>query len=256
MPMKLFLSFIIIGLILPGRLISAEVVDKPIDVVEIVKTIDQLYRSISSETEVEMTIITPNWKRRLRLNMWTEGLEKTFIHILSPKKDAGIATLRVMKSMWNYFPKINKVIKVPPSMMMASWMGSDFTNDDLVKESSLLGDYTAKIIACEDSQPDHLCIELKPKKKTATVWGKIILIVQKEEIIPVQQIFFDEKGEKIRAMTFSDVRMFGERKMPATLELVSLKSKDKKTIMRYIKAKFDTKIDESIFTRRNLQKKR
>ena len=90
-----------------------------------------------------MQVVTPNWERTLRMQMWTEGMDRTFIAILSPKKDAGIATLRKGTEMWNYFPKINKVMKVPPSMMMASWMGSDFTNDDLVKETSLLRDYDA-----------------------------------------------------------------------------------------------------------------
>ena len=97
---------------------------------EIVNKVDRLYRSSSSDTQVTMTIITPNWKRELKMRMWTKDLSKTFIHILLPKKDRDIATLRIDKSMWNFFPKIDKVIKVPPSMMMSSWMGSDFTNDD------------------------------------------------------------------------------------------------------------------------------
>ena len=100
------------------------------DIREIVNKVDRLYRSSSSDTLVTMTIITPNWKRELKMRMWTKDLSKTFIHILLPKKDRDIATLRIDKSMWNFFPKIDKVIKVPPSMMMSSWMGSDFTNDD------------------------------------------------------------------------------------------------------------------------------
>ena len=253
---KLFLLLTVPAIILSIGFSSTGSSDEASFVREIVKKVDSLYRSQSSEAELEMAIVTPNWERKLRMKMWTEGLHKTFIHILSPKKDAGITTLRVGASMWNYFPKINKVIKVPPSMMMASWMGSDFTNDDLVKESSLLEDYNARFSHVEGDIPDYYFIELIPKKKTPTVWGKIMLVLRKEDIIPVRQVFFDERGEKIRVMHFSDIRKFGARKIPATLELVPLKHKGKKTVLRYIKARFDTEIDDSIFTRRNLQKKR
>jgi len=236
--------------------LAAENSDKAVDVAEIVNKIDTLFRSSTSVAKIEMIITTPNWTRRLKMDMWTKGLEKTFIRILTPKKDAGIATLRVEKSMWNYFPKINKVIKVPPSMMMSSWMGSDFTNDDLVKESSLLNDYNAKFICCAEKMDNNYCIELTAKKNAPTVWGKIILMVRKKDIIPVSQTFFDEKGEAIRLMNFKDVKMFGNRKMPATMEMIPLKNRDKKTVMHFINAIYDQNIDKLIFTRRNLQKKR
>ena len=226
------------------------------DIRKIVDTVDRLYRSSTSRTDVKMTISTQNWERTLRMIIWTRDLNRTFIHIAAPKKDAGIATLRIDSSMWNYFPKIDKVIKVPPSMMMSSWMGSDFTNDDLVKESTLLGDYHAKFASSENQDENNFYIELLPKEKTATVWGKIIMIIQKADLIPLEQIFFDEHGEKIRVMKFYDIKTFGSRRVPATLELVSLKHKDKKTILHYEDAEFDAKIPDSIFTRRNLQKKR
>ena len=107
----------------------------------LLKEIDELYRSATSISTMKMEIVTPNWQRTLEMQSWTVGMEDTFIRILSPRKDRGVATLKKGNEMWNYFPKINKVIKVPPSMMMGSWMGSDFTNDDLVKEASLVDDY-------------------------------------------------------------------------------------------------------------------
>ena len=254
--MKSNLLFTLVLIVIIG-FVSVDAAGTPIKVIEIVRGVDRLYRSLASESEVEMTIITPNWERKLRLKMWSKGFEKTFIYIISPKKDRGIATLRVGTSMWNYFPKINKVIKVPPSMMMASWMGSDFTNDDLVKESSLLNDYTARFADKKNNYPDCYSIELIPKEKTATVWGKITLVVIKKNLLPLRQVFYDEKGEKIRVMVFKDVKKFGNRKIPAVLELKSLKHKGKKTTMRYITAAFDIEIDDNaIFTRRNLQKKR
>ena len=113
------------------------------DVENIVKKIDQLYRSDTSRANMEMQIVTPHWKRTLALEVWTKGMDRTFVLITSPKKEKGVTTLRIENEMWNYLPKTNKAMKVPPSMMMmGSWMGSDFTKDDLVRESSMLADYT------------------------------------------------------------------------------------------------------------------
>ena len=111
---------------------------------EVLRKVDDLYRGTTSRGKVEMTVETPDWKRSMNMKIWSEGMNKTFVVILSPAKDAGVATLRVNRDMWNFFPGINKTLKVPPSMMMGSWMGSDFTNDDLVKESTFLDDYDAR----------------------------------------------------------------------------------------------------------------
>lgn len=119
------------------------------EVTEIVKKIDELYRSATSSGEMEMEIITPNWQRTLRMKVWSKGMDKTFIRILEPQKEKGVATLRLGNEMWNFLPNVNKVIKIPPSMMMSSWMGSDFTNDDLVSEFTLLEDFTYKLITPE-----------------------------------------------------------------------------------------------------------
>lgn len=227
-----------------------------VDVQFIIDRVDKLYRSDSSYAEVEMVVISEHWERTMAMNIWTEGMEKTFIYIKSPKKDEGMATLRIETEMWNYFPKINKVMKVPPSMMMGSWMGSDFTNDDLVKESSMLEDYTHRLIHPENEETDKYYIELIPKIETPTVWGKIVITIRKSDYIPVSQVYYDEKGRKMRVMTYSDVRQLGSRKIPAVMEMVPLNKKGQKTVVRYIDIKFDDKIDKSVFTLRNLQKRR
>ena len=165
-----------------------------IDVKAIVKRMDELYRSETSQTNMEMQIVTPHWERILALEVWTQGMDRTFILITSPKKEKGVATLRIGNEMWNYLPKTNKVMKVPPSMMMGSWMGSDFTNDDLVKESSMLDDYTYELITPKDSQPDHLYIQLLPKEDSPIVWGKLIVAIRLSNQIPVWQHFYDETG--------------------------------------------------------------
>ncbi len=221
---------------------------------EIVKKSDELYRSATSYAEMEMQIETPDWKRNMRLKAWTEGMKKTFITILEPKKDAGIGTLRMDTEMWNYFPKINKVMKIPPSMMMGSWMGSDFTNDDLVKESTLMDDYTYKLINGPDATKYY--IELTPKEKTATVWGRIVVVANKSDLLPVAQEFYDEKGIKVRLMTFRDVKVMGGKKIPAVMELQSLTKSGNKTTIIYKDVQFDVKLDPDTFTLRNLQKQR
>lgn len=245
------LSFALTALffILP---VSAE----DLDVEAIVEKIDKLYRSESSRGTMEMTIVSENWTRTLKMDVWSEGMDKTFIHVTYPKKDAGISTLRIKNEMWNFFPKINKVMKVPPSMMMSSWMGSDFTNDDIVKESSMIKDYHHRLISPEGSEPGYYYVELVPKKDIATVWARIVIKARKEDYIPVYEEYFDEKGNKMRIMELGDIQTFSGKRIPAVMELVPLNKEGNKTVVRYMDIEFDIPIDKDIFTLRNLQKRR
>lgn len=239
-----------------GMLIFSAHTVRAVDVQTIVDELDKIYRSDTSAGEMEMKIQTPNWSRTLKMKIWTEGIDKTFVHITYPKKDAGIATLRNKTEMWNFFPKISKVMKVPPSMMMSSWMGSDFTNDDLVKESSYKNDYSSKLITPEGASPNFYYIELLPKKDSPVVWGKIIFTVRKDDYIPVSQEYYDEKGKKMRVMEFKDIKDIGGRMIPSVLELVPLNKEGHKTIVIYKDIKFDIKLPNDTFTLRNLQKRR
>jgi len=230
--------------------------DNTPDVNTIVEKMDKLYRSDTSYGDVEMIIRTEHWERTLKMDIWSEGLDRTLIHINSPKKDAGIATLRKKTEMWNYFPKINKVIKVPPSMMMSSWMGSDFTNDDLVKESSMINDYHSSLITPDNANPDYYYIELIPKKNIPIVWARIELVVRKTDYIPVEESFFDEKGRRMRVMEFSEIKNFSGRDIPSVLVMKPLNKPDKKTVIKYKELRFDIKLKADTFSLRNLQKKR
>ncbi len=223
------------------------------DAKEIVKKMDELYRSGSSELTMEMEIITPHWKRTLKMNAWSIGMDKTFLRILTPKKEKGIATLRIDNEMWNFLPKTNKVMKVPPSMMMGSWMGSDFTNDDLVKEFSLLEDYTFEITEVENPEEGAVYVKCIPDEGLPIVWGHVIVAVKEKGYLPLWQKFYDEKGKLMRVMWFKDVKTFGKREIPAVMELVPTHKEGHKTIVRYIEAKFDIKIDKGIFSLRNLR---
>ena len=219
------------------------------EAVALLKKIDELYRSDTSISTMKMEIVTPNWQRTLEMESWTVGMDDTFIRILSPRKDRGVATLKKDSEMWNFFPKINKVIKVPPSMMMGSWMGSDFTNDDLVKEVSLVEDYHVE--KKEEGNEYHLT--LTPKKQTVTVWGRIEITVEQSSLLPLSQAYFNEKGEKVRVMTFSDVKDFSGKVMPAKMTMTPLNKSGHKTVIEYVEAKFDVELEDGIFTLRNLQ---
>ncbi len=234
----------------------AESSDKGIDVKAIVKRMDELYRSETSQTNMEMQIVTPHWKRTLALEVWTQGMDKTFILITSPKKEKGVATLRIGNEMWNYLPKTNKVMKVPPSMMMGSWMGSDFTNDDLVRESSMLDDYTYERITPTDAQPDHLYIQLLPKEDSPIVWDKLIFAIRVSDRVPVWQHFYDETGRLTRVINFKEIKSFDGKTIPSVMEMIPQNKEGYKTVVRFVDAEFNKQIDEKVFTRRNLQKRR
>ncbi len=221
------------------------------DAASLVKKMDELFRSTSSVATMKMQIITPNWQRTLAMQSWTRGMDDTFIRVLSPRKDRGVSTLKIDKEMWNYFPKINKVIKVPPSMMMGSWMGSDFTNDDLVREVSLVEEYQVS----KTEEGENYRLTLIPKKNTVTVWGKIEFIVNQQSLLPLSQSYFNEKGEKVRLMEFSNIKDFNGKKMPAIMTMVPLNKAGHKTVIEYVEAEFNIELADNIFTLRNLQKR-
>ena len=220
----------------------------------IIKRLDELYRSNTAYAEMEMAIETPHWKRTLTMKCWSQGLEETFIVIETPRREKGISTLRKGNEMWNFFPKINKVMKVPPSMMMGSWMGSDFTNDDLVKESTRIKDYHARLIPGENQNCYH--VAFTPRETTVSLWGKIISGIDKKSLLPVYETFYDEKDRKIRMLYFKEVKTFGTKTIPAVMELIPFTKKNHKTTIRYTTAVFDTPLDKETFTLRNLEKKR
>ena len=217
---------------------------------EIIDEMEQLYRGTSSEAKITMVVETPRYQRTMQMTGQSLGKEYGFFRILSPKKDRGIATLKRDVEMWNYFPKINKVIKVPPSMMMGSWMGSDFTNDDLVKETQLIDAYD---IEMTETDTEYQFV-LMPKEQTVTVWGRIEYTVSKAPLLPLSQIFFDDDGEKIRVMSFSEPKEIGGRLMPSVLEIRPLNKEGHRTRVIYDEIIFDPpSISEQTFSMRNLK---
>jgi len=217
---------------------------------DIINRMEQLYRGESSESIITMEVATPQYQRTLKMNGKSLGKELAFFRILAPKKDRGVATLKRDEEMWNYFPKINKVIKVPPSMMMGSWMGSDFTNDDLVKETQLIDAYDLDL---QESENEYF-FTLTPKEQTVTVWGKIEYTISKSPLLPITQSFFDDRGEKIRELSFKEPKEFGGKLMPSILEMRPLKKEGHITRIIYNAIDFNVEsITTDTFSMRNLK---
>lgn len=220
------------------------------DAREIIDAMEQLYRGTSSDVKMTMVVKTPQYQRKMQLTGQSLGKEYGFFRILSPRKDRGIATLKRDSEMWNYFPKINKVIKVPASMMMGSWMGSDFTNDDLVKETQLIDAYD---IAMTETASEYL-FTLVPTEQAVTVWGKIEYLVSKAPLLPISQTFFDEDGDVIRVLTFSQPKMFDGRMMPSVIEVRPMNKTGHSTRIIYDDIIFDSSsITAQTFSMRNLK---
>jgi outer membrane lipoprotein-sorting protein len=242
----------VVALILAGWALAGPAQDDP-RARELARKIDDLYRSDSSFAQIEMEVVTPDWRRTLVMKGWTLGQTKTLIRILEPKKEAGVGTLRLDNEMWNYLPKTDKVIKVPPSMMMSSWMGSDFSNDDLVKEFTFVDDFLFRIMTPPEAEKGFLYLECRPKPGVPVVWDKIVIAVDETATLPVWQKFYDEKAKVARIMTYSEVKTFGRRTIPTVMAMVPQTKEGYKTILRYKDIQFDLALKDDIFSLRALQ---
>lgn len=220
---------------------------------EVVDAIDRLYRHDSSHTTMEMEIETPHWSRSLKMEAWSEGMDKTFIRILEPRKERGMGTLRVDNEMWNYLPKTNKVMKIPPSMMMSSWMGSDFKNNDLVKEFTFTEDYHFEYTVPAGAERGTLYLRCTPKEGKPIVWGQVIVAVNEETLLPEWEKYYDEHDELMRILYFKEVKIFDGKRLPSIMELIPQTKEGHRTTIRYVEAEFDIDIRGNIFTLRNLR---
>jgi hypothetical protein len=207
------------------------------------------------QADFDMVITTPGWSRTLALVVRMDRPGKSFLRVTSPAKDAGISSLRVGNEMWNYIPAIERMVKIPPSLMLQPWLGSDFTNDDLVKESSLVNDYTHKLL--DSPKPDgtgQYLVEALPKPESAVVWGKI-LYATRADFVPLKQEYFDERGRSVRTLVYSDVRRLDGRDVPTRWEMKPLDKPGKSTTILIKSATYDRTLDSEIFSLRNLARR-
>lgn len=225
------------------------------DATEIVKKMDQKMRGDYVTQEMTMTIIRPTWERSISMKSWSRGMDYTLVYITAPAKERGQVFLKREKEMWNWVPSIDRMIKLPPSMMMQSWMGSDFTNDDLIRESSVVRDYEHSIVGDEEIQ-GRMCykIELIPKPEAAVVWGKIMLWVSKEDYLELKAEFYDEDGYLMNTQLLSDIKEMGGREIPAHMEMIPADEEGKKTVIQIESANYQTEIKESFFSQQNMKR--
>lgn len=222
---------------------------------EIIKKSEDQIKGTSSHGTYKMTVITPDFTRTLTLESWNVGNEKALIKVKSPKKEAGNKTLKIGNEMWNYLKNTETTIKVPPSMMLQSWNGSDFTNDDLVRESNLSDDYSQTLLGEEIISGEKFWkIELVPKPGAAVVWGKLYYWVRKSDFTPGDIQYYDENGTLVREMTFSDVMQSGKRVLPTVWTMVNKLEAGKSTTLQITSIEFDIKISDSIFSFEELEK--
>lgn len=225
---------------------------------EIIKKSENQIKGRTSYGIVEMTIVTPDFKRTLKMEGWWVGNEKALIEIKYPKKEEGNKTLKIGNELWLYLRNTESLIKIPPSMMLQSWNGSDFTYDDLVRESNLERDYDMRIISTDEAVNSEVCwkIELVPKPQAPVVWGKIFYWVRKSDYLPAKIEYYDEKGKLVRYMEFYDVREIRGRKLPTKWVMYNNIEKGRRTEFTLIDIAFDIKIDEKIFSFRELERRK
>jgi len=211
-------------------------------------------RGASSQTTMRMTIQRPQYERELVLRTWSMGQEKAVVEILRPAKEEGVVSLRLNHNMWNYLPKTDQVVRVPASLMLQSWMGSDFTNDDLMKASSLSRDYDHKIIKVETLRGEKtLLIECLPLPQAPVVWGRILYWAREKDHLPVQQQFFDEKGKLIRTFEFMDFQTMDDRVIPTRLKITKAGTPSESTSVVYEKVLFDREVPDHLFSQNKIK---
>ncbi len=224
------------------------------DATEIVKKADANLRGNSLYSEMKMTIVRPTWKREVGFKSWSKGDDYALILITAPAKDKGQAFLKRQKDLWNWQPTIDRMIKMSSSVMGQSWMGSDFTNDDLVKQSSAVNDYTHALEKTEQVREyDCYKVVLIPKENAAVVWGKVIMWISKADYVEVKSEFYDEEGKLINTIDGYDIQSYGSRKLPSRMEVIPADKPNQKTVMTVIRNDFDIPMDESFFSQQNMK---
>lgn len=223
--------------------------------IQIVKLAEDQMRGNSSEAIISMTIVRPDYTRKISMKSWALGEKYGLTIITAPAKDKGMAFLKRDKEIWNWQPTIDRTIKMPPSMMSQGWMGSDLTTEDLVRQNSIINDYIHKLLKGQTFQgiKCHV-IELLPKTNAAVVWGKIILHISEKDYLQYKAEFFDEDMELVNTMIGAEPKTIGERKILSVMEIIPRNKPNQKTIFTYDKITFDIPMKESFYSLQNLKK--
>jgi len=222
---------------------------------EIVRRSEDIVRGETSFGTFRMTVTTPDFERSMEMKSWWKGTKKALIVITAPRREAGNKTLKVDKELWMYLRNTETTIKIPPSMMLQSWNGSDFTNDDLVRESSMIDDYDITLLG-EDSVDDaeNWKTQLIPKPESPVVWDKIIHWIRKADYLPSRTEYYDERGNLVRTMVYRGIKIMGGRKIPTKQAIINNVKPGNITEFEYIEVEFDIPISDRIFSLRELER--
>jgi outer membrane lipoprotein-sorting protein len=225
---------------------------------DIVKKADEKFNGEKSSYSVmSMTIVRPGWKRTIDFRSWTLGKEFSLTLITAPAKEAGQTFLKRGSEMWSWNPTISRLIKLPPSMMSQGWMGSDYTNDDILKESSVVTDYIHEIVG-EEIIVGHLCykIRMTAKENASIVWGKQIRWIDKKDFLVLKSELYDEDGYLVRTETGSDIKIMDGRAITSKIELVPEEEPENKTMLEIREIKFNIPLEENYFSQQNMKRVR
>ncbi len=227
------------------------------DATALVRRADRHLRGTTSYAEYTMKLVRPDWSRELKLKSWTRGTDAALVLIEAPARDRGTTFLKRGAEVWSWVPAVERVIKIPPSMMSQSWMGSDFTNDDLVKESSLVDDYTHAIVG-DSTIAGRKCwkVRLVPKPDAAVVWGGIFLWISQADDLELRIEYLDEDGALVNTLEMSAVREIGGRLLPTVLTMSPADKPGNRTVLTYLDARFDQPIADTFFSEQNMKRVR
>lgn len=244
--------FIII--ILFSSLQTISVTNQSLTAEQIIRKMDAAMRGNTLQAEMTFKTIRPTWTRSMSVKIWMKGQDYAMILITSPAKDKGISFLKRKKEVWNWIPTLERSIKLPPSMMSQSWMGTDFTNDDLVKESSVIEDYKHSLLGDTIIRGMHcFIIQMIPKPEAAVVWGKLVLYVERENFVEVYARFYDEEEKLINIMNSYDIKMMDGRMIPTRVEMIPMDKRNQKTEIVYSSLIFDKPISDGFFNIQQLK---
>ena len=225
------------------------------DALEIIRKADELMRGKSSYAQITMTIVKPDWQRKMTMKAWSLDPDYSIIYVTEPARDKGTVTLKRANEVWNWLPSVQKVIKIPPSMMLQSWMGSDFTNDDLVRASSIVKDYTHTFLGREVYEGyDCYKIQLIPKPEAGVVWAKVIVWISIKEYLELKTDYYDEDGLLVKSFLGSNIKSFGDRRLPAHWEMIPHDNPGNKTFLDYDELKFNISVSTDYFSIQNMKR--
>ncbi len=220
---------------------------------QVVDRLNDLYRADSSHAHMTMKVVTDRYRRELTLEAWTRGKKEALVVVRAPAREAGEATLRSLEGLWSYAPRADQLVRIPTSLLSDNWMGSHFTNDDLMRETDFMKDYDATLAWHEEGGKHLLQATLRPKPRAPVVWSRITFLLDPSDDLPLRADYFD--GDKIvRTLSYADPHEVAGRRVPFTMVMVPADKPGESTRVEYQDLKFGVTVDPSLFTQRGLRR--